>query len=213
MLDPQSIVAGGGILVIALIIFAESGLFLGFFLPGDSLLLTAGIVASYTPMNLPLLILAVIIAGIAGDNVNYMIGKRTGPRIFKKEDGIVFHKDNLLKAESFYKIHGRKTVIIARFIPVIRSCAPLVAGAGKMPRKQFVIYNAIGATLWGISITLLGYWLGTRIPGLEDYVEYLLVGLVALSFIGACVQILRDPKARKALRAEAKKLQRKVTRK
>jgi membrane-associated protein len=204
MFDTQAIIASGGILIVAAIVFAESGLLIGFFLPGDTLLFSAGLLAAQGTMSLPLLLVATITAAIIGDNVGYSIGRRAGPRIFKKEDGILFHKDHLMRAEKFYEDHGGKTVTLARFVPVVRTFAPVVAGAGKMPRKRFMMYNVVGAVLWGGGVTLLGYWLGTKIPGLDHYIEYVLIGVIVLSLGLSFLHVLREPKARKAMAAGIK---------
>lgn len=204
MFDVESIIKSGGILIVALIVFAESGLLIGFFLPGDTLLFSAGLLASQGVLPLGWLVFFTIIAAIIGDNVGYSIGRRSGHRIFKKEDGILFHKDHLIKAEKFYERHGGKTVTIARFVPMVRTFAPIVAGVGKMPRKRFMFFNIVGGTIWGGGVTLLGYWLGNRIPGLDHYIELVLVGVVLLSLAGSCIHLLKDPRIRKALSAKVK---------
>ncbi len=204
MFDVEHIVASGGILIVAAIVFAESGLLVGFFLPGDTLLFSAGLLASQGSPSLPLLLLFTSIAAIVGDNVGYSIGRRAGPRIFKKDDGILFHKDHLIKAEKFYEKHGGKAITIARFVPVVRTFAPVVAGAGKMSRQRFMFFNIIGGVLWVFSMTLLGYWLGGKIPGLSNYIEYVLIGIIVLSLGGSLLHIIRDEKTRKALIAKIK---------
>lgn len=204
MFDVEHIVASGGILIVAAIVFAESGLLVGFFLPGDTLLFSAGLLASQGSPSLPLLLLFTSIAAIVGDNVGYSIGRRAGPRIFKKDDGVLFHKDHLIRAEKFYEKHGGKAITIARFVPVVRTFAPVVAGAGKMPRKRFMFFNVVGGIFWVFSMTLLGYWLGSKIPGLSDYIEYVLIGIIVLSLGGSFIHIIRDEKTRKALLAKIK---------
>lgn len=199
MFDTQALIASGGILIVAAIVFAESGLLIGFFLPGDTLLFSAGLLAAQGVVSLPLLLVAIVVAAIVGDNVGYSIGRRAGPRIFKKEDGILFHKEHLMRAEKFYEAHGGKTVTLARFVPVVRTFAPVVAGAGKMPRRRFMFYNVVGALIWGVGVTLLGYWLGSKIPGLDHYIEYILIGVVVLSLGLSFLHVLREPKARKAM--------------
>lgn len=181
----------------AAIVFAESGLLIGFFLPGDTLLFSAGLLAGQGYFPISALVVAVIAAAIIGDNVGYSIGRRTGHRIFTKEDGILFHKDNLLRAQKFYDRYGGKTVTLARFVPIVRTFAPMVAGVGKMPRQKFMLYNILGAVIWGGGVTLLGYWLGAKIPGLEHYIEYVLVTVVVASFGLSFVHILKDPRSRK----------------
>lgn len=189
------------------IVFAESGLLVGFWLPGDTLLLGAGIIAAQGEINLFLLIFAVVLAAVIGDNLGYSIGKRTGHKIFNKEDGILFQKDHVQRAERFYEKHGGKTIILARFIPVVRTFAPLVAGVGKMDRKNFLMYNIIGALLWGAGVVLLGYWFGSKIPHLEQYIQYVLLAIIVLSFGSSLVHILREEKIRKRL---VKKIQNKL---
>lgn len=203
MFDVHAI-AGAGILVVSAIIFAESGLLIGFFLPGDTLLFSAGLLASQGTMSLGWLIICTIIAAIVGDNVGYSIGRRAGPRIFKKEDGILFHKDHLMRAEKFYEKHGGKTITIARFVPVVRTFAPVVAGAGKMPRQKFMAYNIIGAIAWCGGLPLLGYWLGGRMPWLENYIDIVLISVVLFSLLAAFGHLLRDAKTRQAMLAGIK---------
>ncbi len=197
MFDLQHLITSGGILIVAAIVFAESGLLIGFFLPGDTLLFSAGLLAGQGYFPISALVVAVIAAAIIGDNVGYSIGRRTGHRIFTKEDGILFHKDNLLRAQKFYDRYGGKTVTLARFVPIVRTFAPMVAGVGKMPRQKFMLYNILGAVIWGGGVTLLGYWLGAKIPGLEHYIEYVLVTVVVASFGLSFVHILKDPRSRK----------------
>lgn len=165
-IDIEALIQSGGLLLVTLIIFAESGLLIGFFLPGDTLLFTAGFFAAQGKLPLGWLILCTTIAAIVGDNVGYTIGERTGPRIFRKKDGMFFRQDYIEKAEDFYERHGGKTIILARFVPVVRTFAPVVAGVGKMPRKRFFFYNVIGGVLWAAGVTLLGYWLGSKIPNI-----------------------------------------------
>lgn len=205
MFDLESLITGGGILIVAAIVFAESGLLIGFFLPGDTLLFSAGLLASQGLFPIEALIIATITAAIVGDNVGYSIGRRTGHRIFNKEDSLLFHKDHLVRAEKFYEKHGGKTITLARFIPMVRTFAPVVAGVGKMPRKRFMFYNVLGGVLWGGGVTLLGYWLGAKIPGLDHYIEYVLIAVIVLSFAGSFLHILREPKTRQALIARLKR--------
>src|ERR1035438_6427232 len=167
MFNVTNIISSGGILLIAAMIFAESGMFMGFFFPGDTLLIGAGVLASTGKLNLYLLIVAVAIAAIAGDNTGYHIGKRYGRKLFKKPDSIVFRQEYINKAEAFYEKHGNKTMLIAHFIPVIRTFTPPVAGVASMNYKQFVLFDAIGDSAWAIIVTLVGYWFGKKIPNLD----------------------------------------------
>lgn len=204
MFDIEAIIRAGGILLVSLIVFAESGLLVGFFLPGDTLLFGAGLAASQGQLSLPWLIAAVVTAAVIGDNVGYSIGRRTGHRIFKKKDGIVFRQEYLEKAETFYEKHGGKTIIIARFVPIVRTFAPVVAGASKMPRKKFFFYNVVGGILWGAGMPLLGYYVGNRIPGLDHYIDYVILGVVLLSLLLAFGHMLKDPQTRRLLSAKIK---------
>ncbi len=196
MIDIEQIISAGGILLIAAIIFAESGLLIGFFLPGDTLLFGAGLAASQGKFSLLWLIVSVVLAAIIGDNVGYSIGRRAGPRIFKRKDGILFRQEYLQKSEKFYEDHGGKTIILARFTPIVRTFAPVVAGAGKMPREKFLIYNIVGGVLWGGGMSLLGYAIGGRIPHLDKYIELVIVGVMVLSIALASAHLLKDPKTR-----------------
>lgn len=204
MFDIEHIIQSGGILIISAIVFAESGLLIGFFLPGDTLLFGAGLAASQGELSLPLLIICVVTAAIVGDNVGYSIGRRTGHRIFAKKDGILFRQEYLELADNFYKKHGGKTIVIARFTPIVRTFAPVVAGATKMPRQKFMLYNVSGAILWGAGMPLLGYFVGNRIPGLDKYIEIVIVGVVLLSILLAFWHLLKDKKTRQLLKEKLK---------
>lgn len=204
MFDIEHLIQSGGILIVSLIVFAESGLLVGFFLPGDTLLFGAGLAASQGEISLLWLILAVVAAAVIGDNVGYSIGRRTGHRIFSKKDGILFRQEYLERAEKFYEAHGGKTIILARFVPVVRTFAPVVAGASKMPRQRFFMFNIVGGIVWGAGMPLLGYFVGNRIPGLDKYIEVVILGVVALSLILAFAHVLKDAKTRKLLAARVK---------
>lgn len=199
MFDVESLVRGGGILIVALIVFAESGLLIGFFLPGDTLLFGAGLLASQGEVSIVPLIFFTVLAAILGDNVGYSIGRRSGKRMFNKKDGIIFRAEHLERAEQFYEKHGGKTIILARFTPVVRTFAPVVAGMGKMSRRRFMMFNVAGGILWGAGMTLLGYHLGSRIPGLDHYIEYVLIGVVTLSIGLSMVHLLKDKDTRTKL--------------
>lgn len=205
MFDVESIIRSGGILIVALIVFAESGLLIGFFLPGDTLLFGAGLLASQNELHLGWLIAAVVIAAIVGDNVGYSIGHRAGKRILRKKSGIIFRHEHIARAEAFYERHGGKTIILARFTPMVRTFAPIVAGAGKMSRQKFMVYNVVGGILWGAGMTLLGYFFGHQIPGLDKYIEYVLLGVVVLSIGVALLHIIKDKDTRQKLFSKLKK--------
>jgi membrane-associated protein len=201
----DKVILSGGLIAIGATVFAESGLLIGIFLPGDTLLLGAGILASQGTLPLIPLIAIVVCAAITGDNVGYSIGRRSGPKLFKKKDGIVFRQEYIQKAEAFYEKHGGKTIILARFVPIVRTFAPLVAGVGKMPRRKFFLFNVIGAVLWGAGVVLLGYWLGTKIPGLDQYITLTIILVTILTFGTALWHVLKDERARSALFASCKR--------
>lgn len=200
MFDIEQIVRSGGILLVAAIVFAESGLLIGFFLPGDTLLFGAGLAASQGQIPLLWLIIAVVIAAIIGDNVGYSIGRRTGHRLFKKKESILFQQEHLERAEKFYKKHGGKTIIIARFVPIVRTFAPVVAGIGKMPRQRFLAFNVIGGLLWGVGMPLLGYFFGSKIPHLDEYIEWVLLSIIVLSIFLSFAHILKEKDSRELLK-------------
>lgn len=201
MFDVNHIIQAGGILIVALIIFAESGLLVGFFLPGDTLLFGAGLAASQGKISLIALVFATILAAVIGDNVGYSIGNRMGRKIFTKKDGVLFRKEYIATAEKFYEKHGGKTIIMARFTPIVRTFAPVVAGASNMNHRRFFIFNVIGGITWGAGMPLLGYFLGKRIPGLDKYMEIVILGVVVISIVAAVGHILRDQKTRQSLKA------------
>lgn len=194
-----------GILGIMAIIFAESGLLLGFFLPGDTLLFTAGFLATENVfgVSVHVLILYLIAAAIAGEAMGYMFGDKVGHRIFKRQDSLLFHPDNLVRAEKFYKKYGPVTIMISRFIPVVRTFVPIVAGAAKMDKKAFAIYNVLGAILWVAPIVYVGYFLGDYLHsrGIEiDHLILPIIGVVMLLTLGSPIlHMLRDKESRKKL--------------
>lgn len=198
-LDPETILATGGLALIAFIIFAECGLLFGFFLPGDTLLFAAGFFASQGKVNLAALIVTIVLSAIAGNAAGYEIGRRAGPRLFKKKDGIIFRKEYISRAEMFYEKHGGKTIILARFVPIVRTFAPVVAGIGNMNIKLFTFYNVLGSLIWGIGVTMLGYYLGSKIPNIDSYLMPIILAAMLLSFGPTIYHILGDPKTRQKL--------------
>lgn len=177
MFDVNSIIESGGLLLLGGFIFAEVGLFLGFFLPGDTLVLAAAIYAHQGKLSLVAVMLVSVVAAIAGDSLAYYIGHKSGPRIFKNKDSILFRPDHVAKAEKFFEKHGPKTLLISHYLPVIRTFTPLLAGVGRMPYRKFIVYNVIGDVIWGVSLSLLGYYVGSRIPNIDHYI------LLGLSFV------------------------------
>lgn len=198
MLDVTHLIQSGGLLLIGFIIFAETGLLVGFFLPGDTLLFTAGFFAAQGKLNLAVLLVVVIVAAIIGNEVGYEIGHRTGKRIFKKKDGVLFREEYIERAETFYEKHGGKTIILARFVPVIRTFSAVVAGVGNMPRMKFFIYNVVGAILWCVSVTLLGYWLGSKIPNIDKYLLPIIILAMLFSFSPTIVHFIKESKSYKS---------------
>ncbi len=183
----------------AVMVFAESGLLVGFFLPGDTLLFTAGFFAAQGKLPLGWLILVVILAAIAGYWMGYHIGHRYGKRLFRREDGIIFRQEYLKRSEVFYEKHGGKTVMLSRFVPIVRTFAPIVAGIGNMPRQRFMIFNAAGAVFWGGGVILLGDWLGSRIPNVDHYLLPVILLASAISFGPTIYHLISDPKIRSSI--------------
>lgn len=181
------------------IIFAESGLFLGFFLPGDSLLFTAGFLASQSFLDIWILMAGCFAAAVLGDNFGYAFGRRVGPRIFQREQSLLFNPKNLGRARDFYEAHGGKTLILARFIPGVRTFAPILAGVGEMRYRTFFVYNLTGAVLWAIGLTAAGYALGNTIPNPDRYLLPVVAGIIVVSVLPALIGIMRDPERRKFL--------------
>ncbi len=186
------LIGWGGYLVLFLIIFAETGLFVGFFLPGDSLLITAGIFAGAGKLDIILLASVLIVAAIVGDSTGYWFGEKIGKPLFSKDHSKLFKRKHLLKAKDFYERHGGKTIIIARFVPVIRTFAPIVAGATDMNYRKFLHYNIIGGILWVLSMTLIGYYLGSVVPNIESNIGPLVIIVVIISLIPAIVGYIRE---------------------
>lgn len=180
--DLSSLIQTVGYFGVFAIVFLESGMMVGFFFPGDSLLFTAGFLASQNLLDIKILIIGCFIAAVAGDSIGYYIGKKFGRKLFSKDNSIWFHKDHLQRAQNFYDRHGGKTIILARFIPVVRAFAPVVAGVGLMKYKKFAAYNLIGGILWAIIIPLLGFYLGNAIPDVDKYLLPI-VGLIIVASV------------------------------
>ncbi len=190
--DLVSLIETFGYVGLIAIIFAESGLFFGFFLPGDSLLLTAGLLASRGALQLPILLLTLAPAAVLGDNVGYWFGKKVGPPIFSRENSLFFRRKNLLAARAFYERHGGKTIILARFMPFIRTFAPIVAGAVEMEYRRFFFFNLVGGILWAVGVTLAGYFLGETLPGVDRYFLLIVVVVIFLSALPSLIHVWRE---------------------
>jgi len=180
------------------IIFAESGLLIGFFLPGDSLLFTAGFVASQHLLNIWILIIGAFICAVLGDNVGYTTGHKFGRRFFQREDSWLFQKKYIVKTQRFYQQHGKKTIVLARFVPIVRTFAPIVAGIGSMQYRTFMFYNLIGGLVWTFGITILGFFLGKSLPP-EQVDKYLLpiIGLIiVVSLVPSVIHFIQESKSK-----------------
>jgi membrane-associated protein len=201
LLDPETLIAKGGLLLLSLIVFAESGLLFGFFLPGDSLLFIAGFLTSEAGGNvLPplwIVLFCVFTAAVLGDQIGYVFGNKVGPTLFKRPDSRFFKQDHLNKAETFFARYGAKTIVLARFVPIVRTFAPIVAGAGSMHYRTFVTYNVIGALLWAVGVTTAGYFLG-QIDIVKNNIEIALILIVLVSIVPMVIEVLRHRRRRHA---------------
>ena len=203
IMDVQGLIQWGGLLMVCIIVFVETGLFVGFFLPGDSLLVTAGLFAAKGDIDLVLLLVLVSLCAVIGDQTGYLIGRKAGSALFKREDSMLFKRKHLLKAHDFYEKYGNKTIVIARFVPIVRTFAPAVAGAAEMNYRRFVTYNVMGGVLWVFSMILGGYIMGKTIPNLDKYIHLVIVVVVFLSILPAIIEIYkarRKPKEAKPVR-------------
>jgi membrane-associated protein len=190
-MDPKHLIEAFGTIGLFVIVFAESGILAGFFLPGDSLLFTAGLLASQGVLNLPLITTGCFVAAVAGDQVGYLIGRRCGPALFRRPDSRFFHKKNVERAQAYFAQHGPRTVVLARFVPVVRTFTPVVAGVGGMEYRTFVTYNVVGGFLWGVGVTVLGYVLGESIPDIDRYLLPVIALIVAVSFVPVLREVLK----------------------
>ena len=192
----EELIRWGGLTVLIIIVFAETGLLVGFFLPGDSLLITAGLIAAQGYLDIFVLNVTLILAAIIGDQVGYLFGRKTGPRLFNRENSLLFKKDHLIKAKEFYEKYGGRAIIYARFVPFARTFAPIVAGIGQMDYGKFVTYNIAGGILWVASMTLLGYYFG-NIPFVKKNFEYVIIGVILLSVMPVVIGYLKHRKEKK----------------
>ena len=181
LIDPQTLIMTLGLLGVIGIIFLETGAFFGFFFPGDSLLFTAGFLASQGYVSFAGLLIGAFAAAVIGDSVGYAFGKKVGPTLFSREDSLIFNKKHIFEAQRFYEKHGKKTIILARFIPIVRTFAPIVAGIGGMTYKTFITFNIIGGFIWTWGMLWLGYGLSTIIPNPDKYIVLIVLGIVLVS--------------------------------
>jgi len=206
MFDLIALVKAAGYLGLFAIIFAESGLFFGFFLPGDSLLFTAGFLASQGFLSIWPLVIILTLAAVLGDSTGYAFGAKVGRKIFYKEDSLFFNKNNIMRAQKFFEKHGRKTIILARFVPAVRTFVPILAGVGGMNYRVFLTYNVFGGLLWAAGITLLGYFLGQSVPHAERYLLPIVAAIIFVSLLPTLAHVIRDREFRRALRDQIKKI-------
>jgi len=196
----------GGMLGLVFIVFAETGLMVGFFLPGDSLLVTAGLFAAKGDLDILWLNLALMAAAIVGDATGYWIGSRAGHALYNRPNSLLFRREHLIKTHEFYERHGGKTIVIARFIPIIRTFAPVVAGAASMTYRRFALYNIAGGIGWVASMTLTGYYLGLAVPDIEKHIHLVVAAVIFLSLLPGVISYLRArrPAARASRREQTR---------
>jgi membrane-associated protein len=203
-LDPQWLISTFGLIGILVLVFAESGLLIGFFLPGDSLLFTTGLLIAnrqYLHQPLWLMCLLISVAAVLGDQFGYLFGRRFGPALFRRPNSRLFKQANLQRAAGFFDKYGARSIVLARFVPIVRTFTPIVAGASGMHYRRFVSYNMVGGVLWSCSVTILGYFLG-QVAFVKNNIEFILIGIVAVSVIPIVIQFLRGRGRRSAATAE-----------
>ena len=181
-MDPRNLIETFGTIGLFAIVFAESGLLFGFFLPGDSLLVTAGLLASQGHLNLPVILVGCFVAAVTGDQVGYAFGARVGPALFRRPDSRIFKQEHVERARQYFERHGSKTIVLARFVPIVRTFAPILAGVGSMRYRTFVTFNIVGGLLWAVGVTLIGYILGESIPHIDKYLLPV-IGLIVLASV------------------------------
>ncbi|WP_129841403.1 VTT domain-containing protein [Streptomyces sp. RFCAC02] len=196
-LDPETLIDSFGLIGVLIVVFAESGLLIGFFLPGDSLLFTTGMLVStgqylHTPLWLTCLL--VVLAAVLGDQVGYLFGRKVGPSLFRRPDSRLFKQENVEKAHAFFEKHGPKSLVLARFVPVVRTFTPIIAGVSRMDYRSFVVFNVLGGVLWGAGVTLLGAGLG-KVAFVRENIELMLVAIVLLSVVPIAIEFLRSRRA------------------
>ncbi len=201
-MHPEALIETFGTLGIFAIVFAESGLLFGFFLPGDSLLFTAGLLASRGFSNIVVLMVGCAVSAVVGDQVGYLIGRRAGPALFRRPDSRFFHQKNVQRARDYFEKHGPKTIILARFVPVVRTFAPVVAGVAEMDYRRFVTFNVVGGVVWGAGVTLLGYVLGNSIHDIDRWLLPIIGVIVAVSFVPVFLEVLKARRASQSRPAE-----------
>ncbi|MGH9281380.1 MAG: DedA family protein [Acidimicrobiales bacterium] len=191
LVNPDHLIETFGTIGLILIVFAESGLLFGFFLPGDSLLFTAGVLSARGDLDLPVILVGVFVAAVAGDQVGYAFGRKAGPALFRRPDSRLFKQQHLKRAQRYFDEHGPKTIVLARFVPIVRTFAPILAGVGDMRYRTFATYNLVGGLVWGVGVTMLGYAAGRlldRSIGIDKYLLPVIAFIVAASFVPVAVE-------------------------
>jgi membrane-associated protein len=205
-LNPESLLDKGGLALLALIIFAESGLLIGFFLPGDSLLFVAGFLSSdagdHRLPALPIVALVAFVAAVLGDQVGFWFGRKAGPALFTRPDSRLFKQQNVARSHAFFERHGPKTIVLARFVPVVRTFAPIVAGVSDMNYRTFFVFNVIGAFAWAVGLTTLGFFLG-QIDVVKNNIEIAIVAIIAISLVPVAIELIKHRREAKRLAADA----------
>ena len=199
LIHPEELITLGGVTLILIVVFIENGLFFGFFLPGDTLLLTAGIFCATKLLDIPvsLFILYVCISAILGSIVGYAFGKRMGNSLFMKKDTLLFKQKYIFAAEAFFKKYGGLALVMGKFLPIIRTFAPIFAGIVKLDYRKFITYNTAGTILWVVLMTLIGYFLGNTIPNVKKYLEYIILGIIVITWIPVIITYLRERNKKK----------------
>jgi membrane-associated protein len=193
--DPTALILWGGYVVLTIIIFAETGLLIGFFLPGDSLLVTAGLLAARGLLDVWVMCALLSVAAIVGQTIGYAIGKAAGPRLFAREDSLFFKRSHLQRAHDFYERHGGITIVLARFMPIVRTFVPVVAGAARMRYRAFQLFNVIGGVAWVCGMLMIGYGLGRYIPGIEKHIDKVIILVIAISLAPGLIGAWRRKRA------------------
>ncbi|MEN2420973.1 MULTISPECIES: DedA family protein [Streptomyces] len=203
-LDPDYLIGTFGLIGVLIIVFAESGLLIGFFLPGDALLFTTGLLVTTNKLDKPLglVCLLIVVAAILGDQVGYLFGRKVGPALFKRPDSKLFKQENVEKAHEFFEKHGPKSLILARFVPIVRTFTPIIAGVSRMNYRSFIIFNVVGGVLWGAGVTLLGASLG-NVEFVHKHIELILIAIVLISVVPIAIEYLRSRGKNKKATARA----------
>ena len=188
----DALILWGGYVLMVAIVFTETGLLVGLFLPGDSLLITAGLIAATGALNIWWINVLLMVAAIVGDSVGYAIGARIGPRLFTREKSMLFNPKHVDRTRRFYARYGAKTIVIARFVPIVRTFAPVLAGVGQMPYHRFLAYNVLGGIGWVAGMTWAGYFLGSAIPDIKSHIHKVVLVVIALSVIPIVIEVLRE---------------------